>query len=202
MAERGQTCSAYRIVHAVGVGFFLGKETTGGIWGMGELGSVDEVVHWWTTATTSSSCSTSSQSPSRGVRVREVKVPLAVVVVAFGDTRTFEHRGDVLQRGLFRYYGAQQHRAFRTCSRVISPIATDMLTRVWRIGTGTRPVRPWTRTKLSNHLHDIGHGHLAGTHGLETLGQWSVGVLLDVYFRLNGDGSPATRGIYSDLLKL
>lgn len=63
-------------------------------------------------------------------------------------------------------------------------------------------MRSWTRPKLSNHLHDIGHGHLAGTHGLETLGQRPVRVLLDVYFRFNGDGSPATRGIYSDLLKL
>lgn len=141
--------------------------------------------------------------------MREVKVPLAVIAVAFRDKRTFDR---VLERGLFCNYYTQQDAAAFTCSRVISPIATDVLTRVWRVRTGTRSVRSvarsgarpwsWTWSKLRNHLHDIGHGHLAGTHGLETLGKRSVGVLLDVYFRLDGDGSPATRGIYSDLLKL
>lgn len=140
--------------------------------------------------------------------MREVKVPLAVIVVAFRDKRTFER---VLERRLCFDYTPQDLGAF-TCSRVISPIATDMLTRVWRVRTGTRSVRSmarsgarpwsWTRSKLRNHLHDVGHGHLTGTHGLETLGKRSVRVLLDVYFRLDGDGSPATRGIYSDLLKL
>lgn len=91
--SRGQTRSAHRIVHPVGVGFFLGKETARGIWGMGELGSMDEVAHWWTAATTTS-CSTSSHSPSRGVPMREVKVPLAVIVVAFGNKRTFECQDD------------------------------------------------------------------------------------------------------------
>lgn len=85
----GQTDSAYRIVHAVGVGLFLGKETAWGIRRMGELGSVDEVIHWGTT-TTSTASPSSSHAPCGGVPMREVKVPLDVIVVAFRDKRTFE----------------------------------------------------------------------------------------------------------------
>lgn len=58
----GQADAAYRIVHAVGVGLFLGKETPRGIGGMGELGSVDEVIQWGTAATTSTSTTSSSSS--------------------------------------------------------------------------------------------------------------------------------------------
>lgn len=66
------------------VRFVLGEETTGTIWGMGELGSMDEVIHW---GTSSSHCTT------RGVTVREVEVPLAVVAVAFKDKRANLSRG-------------------------------------------------------------------------------------------------------------
>ena len=67
----------YCIVHVVIKGLVLGKETTGSIWRVRQLGAMDEVVHRGT-----STPSTSSNSAARGVPVREVKVPLAVVTVA------------------------------------------------------------------------------------------------------------------------
>lgn len=73
----------YCIVHAVVQGFILGEEATRSIRGMRELGAVDEVVHRWTSTT-----STSSNSTTRGVPVRHVKVSLAVVAVALSHTRT------------------------------------------------------------------------------------------------------------------
>lgn len=72
----------YCIIHAVVEGLVLGEETTGTIRGVGELGAVDEVIHRGTSS--SSSCSDSS---SRRVPVREVKVPLAVVTVALKDKK-------------------------------------------------------------------------------------------------------------------
>lgn len=38
----------------------------------------------------------------------------------------------------------------------------------------------WARAQGCNHLHDIGHNHLAGTHGLEPLGRDAVRVILNV----------------------
>lgn len=71
----------YCIIHAVGEGLVLGEETTRSIWGVGELGSMDEIMHRGTS-------STSSNSTTRGVPMREVKVPLAVVTVALKYKRT------------------------------------------------------------------------------------------------------------------
>lgn len=73
----------HRIVHAVVKGLVLREETTGSIWGMGELRALDEVIHGG-----ASSTSSSSDSTTRGVPMREVKVPLAVVTVALKDKRT------------------------------------------------------------------------------------------------------------------
>lgn len=78
-----------------------------------------------------------------------------------------------------------------TCARIISPVAASVLTRVWGVGTGTGSVamprsrsrtwtRPRTRPELGDHLHHIGHGHLAGAHGLKALGERTVRVLLNV----------------------
>lgn len=71
----------YCIIHAMVKGLVLGEETTRSIWGVGELGAMDEIMHRGTS-------STSSNSTTRGVPVREVKVPLAVVTVALKDKRT------------------------------------------------------------------------------------------------------------------
>lgn len=62
----------------MGQGLVLGEETTRSIWGVGELWAMDEVIHRGTS-------STSSDSTTRGVAVREVKAPLAVVSVALKD---------------------------------------------------------------------------------------------------------------------
>lgn len=67
---------SYCIIHAVVKRLVLGEDSTRSIWGVGELGAVDEVIHRGTSSTT------------RGVPVREVKVPLAVVTVALKDNRT------------------------------------------------------------------------------------------------------------------
>ena len=74
----------YCIIHAMIEGLVLGEDTTRALWGVGELGTMDEVIH----RGTSSSTSSPSDSTTRGVPVREVKVPLAVVTVAFKDKRT------------------------------------------------------------------------------------------------------------------
>lgn len=59
-------------------GLILGEETTRSVWGMGELRSMDEVIHRGTPSTSST---------TGGVPVREVKIPLAVVAVAYEDKR-------------------------------------------------------------------------------------------------------------------
>ena len=51
--------------------------------GVRELGAVDEVTHRGTT-----SAAASCHPPTRGVPMREVKVPLAVVTVACQDEST------------------------------------------------------------------------------------------------------------------
>jgi len=61
---------------------------------------------------------------------------------------------------------------------------------------------PYPGAQLGDHLHHVGHGHLAGAHGLEALGQRSVGVLLDVELRLDGHGPPAAGGVDGHLLEL
>lgn len=66
---------------------------------------------------------------------------------------------------------------------------------MWWVGGGAR-------AQLGYHLHDVGHGHLTGAHGLEALGQRSVGVLFDVDVRLDGDRTPTTRGVDGDFLEL
>ena len=68
---------------------------------------------------------------------------------------------------------------------------------------GSRPgTRSGTRPQLGDHFHHVGHGHLAGAHGLEAFGQGPVGVLLDVQLRLDGHRSPAAGRVDGDLLKL
>lgn len=64
------------------MGFVLREETTRSIWGVGQLGSMDEVIHRGT------SSSTSAHSSTRRVPMGEVKVALAVVVVALKDRGT------------------------------------------------------------------------------------------------------------------
>lgn len=68
-----------------------------------------------------------------------------------------------------------------------------------RSRSGSRS-RSWP--ELGDHLHDVGHGHLTGAHSLEALGERTIRVLFDVQLRLDGNGPPATRGVYSDLLEL
>lgn len=93
--SRGPT---HRVAHAVVVGLLLGEEAAGPVWGVGQLGPVDKVVHGGaaaaavTSSSAASSCScswssssTASHSSSRGVCVREVEVALAVVVVAWKE---------------------------------------------------------------------------------------------------------------------
>lgn len=62
------------------------------------------------------------------------------------------------------------------------------------VGGGTRP-------QLGYHVHHVGHDHLAWAHALEALGQWSVGVLLDVDVRLDGHRPPATCWVDGYLLE-
>ena len=76
-----QTESTYCIIHAVAEGFVLGEEAGRSVWGVGELGTMDEVIH---RGTSSTSC---SNSTTRGVPVRKVKAPLAVVAVALREKR-------------------------------------------------------------------------------------------------------------------
>lgn len=38
----------------------------------------------------------------------------------------------------------------------------------------------WARAQGCDHLHDVGHDHLAGTHGLEPLGGDAIRVILNV----------------------
>ena len=101
-----------------------------------------------------------------------------------------------------------------TWSSVVSPA---MWTRMRLVGARTRTgttmseaytrpgsragTRSGTRPQLGDHLHHVGHGHLAGAHGLEAFGQGPVGVLLDVQLRLDGHRSPAAGGVDGDLLK-
>lgn len=68
------------------MGLVLGEETTGSIRWVGELGSMDKVAHRGTSSTAAAS-SSSSHSTTRGVPMREVEVPLAVVAVALNDKR-------------------------------------------------------------------------------------------------------------------
>jgi len=82
----------YCIINAMVEGLVLGEETTGAIWWVGELGAMDEVTHGGTP-------STSSSSTPRGVPMREVKVPLAVVTVALKDKKNSLSKG-FLQFGL------------------------------------------------------------------------------------------------------
>lgn len=162
----------------------------------------------------------------------EVKVPLAVVVVAWEDegiktcqgagrglnslglqiylcrvrenTRSAEENGFRNRRSekfeaaarntqvfpVSYLYAPQNLGCFLfTCTRIISPVAACVLTRVRGVGTGTGSVavprsRTWTgprtRPELGDHLHHIGHGHLAGAHGLKALGERTVRVLLNV----------------------
>lgn len=71
----------------------LGEKASGSIWGVGQLGSVDKVIHRGAVTSSSASWSSSSSPSSRssshssdgGVCMREVKVPLAVVVIAWED---------------------------------------------------------------------------------------------------------------------
>lgn len=97
--SRGRT---HRVAHAVVVGLLLGEEAAGPVWGVGQLGPVDKVVHGGaaaavTSSSATSSCSwssssTASHSSSRGVCVREVEVALAVVVVAWKEDEGTETR--------------------------------------------------------------------------------------------------------------
>lgn len=80
----------YCIIHGVVKGLVLGEETTRTIWGMGELGAMDEVIHR----------GTSSNSTPRGVPVREVKVPLAVVTVALKNKKTLLGLADLSDESL------------------------------------------------------------------------------------------------------
>lgn len=77
----------YCIIHAVVKGLVLGEEATRSVWGVGELGAVDEVTHGGT-----SSASSSSNSTTRGVPVREVKGSLAMVTVALKNKHIFVKR--------------------------------------------------------------------------------------------------------------
>lgn len=74
----GRPCCTYSIVHAVVMWLVLGEENARSIGRVGELGSMDEVIHWGTS---------SSYSTSRGVSMREVEVSLAVVAVALKGNR-------------------------------------------------------------------------------------------------------------------
>lgn len=38
----------------------------------------------------------------------------------------------------------------------------------------------WPRAQGRNHLHDVGHDHLAGTHGLEPLGGDAIRVIFNM----------------------
>lgn len=71
---------------------------------------------------------------------------------------------------------------------------------------GPRRRREWVggraRAQGCDHLHNIGHDHLAGTHGLEPLGGDAVRVILNVQVRLDGHWPPAARGVDGDLFKL
>ena len=51
-------------------------------------------------------------------------------------------------------------------------------------------------------FHQVGHEHLAGTHGFKPLGQRSIRIFLDVDFGFDGHRSPATRGVDGHLLNL
>lgn len=80
------------------MGLLLGEETTGSIRWVGELGPMDKVAHRGTSSTAAAASSSSSHSTTRGVPVREVEVPLAVVVVALNDKRV--NTCQVVSRGL------------------------------------------------------------------------------------------------------
>lgn len=73
--------STYCVIHAVAEGLVLGEETTRSIRWVGQLRAMDEIAH------RSPSTSSSNPTTTRGVPVGKVEAHLAVVAVAFRETK-------------------------------------------------------------------------------------------------------------------
>lgn len=115
----------HSFLHGVTEGLLEGGHVVGHVRGVGELGGpMHEVIHGRPT----------------GVPVGEVKVAMALVVVALAT--------------------------------VVTGVGAPRRRREWVGGRAG--------AQSCDHLHDIGHDHLAGTHGLEPLGGNTIRVILNV----------------------
>lgn len=83
-----------------------------------------------------------------------------------------------------------------------SPTLAAVVVGVGAPGRGREWIGGRAGAQGCDHLHDIGHDHLAGTHGLESLGRDAVRVILNVEVRLDGHWPPAACGVNGDLFKL
>ena len=72
-----QLCGTYRVRHAVVQALVLGHEAPGAIWRVGQLGAMHELMGGGSTS------ASSTPSATRGVTVGEVKIPVAMVTVAW-----------------------------------------------------------------------------------------------------------------------
>lgn len=74
--------------------------------------------------------------------------------------------------GPCRGFSLPPRRPSPTLAAVVVGIGAPRRRREWIGG--------WARAQGGDHLHDIGHDHLAGTHGLEPLGGDAIRVIFNV----------------------
>lgn len=121
---------------------------------------------------------------------------LGVQVTSASSYHTFPAPATITPEilGPRRGFSLPPHRPSPTLAAVVVGVGAPRRRRKWIGG--------WARAQGSDHLHDIGHDHLAGTHGLEPLGRDAIRVIFNVKVRFDGHWPPAACGVDGDLFKL
>lgn len=121
---------------------------------------------------------------------------LGVQVTSASSYHTFPAPATITPEilGPRRGFSLPPHRPSPTLAAVVVGVGAPRRRRKWIGG--------WARAQGSDHLHDIGHDHLAGTHGLEPLGRDAIRVIFNVKVRFDGHWPPAASGVDGDLFKL